>query len=214
MTGREEACIRLAKRVGLKGKSVLDIGCSIGWFPRIATSLDASQVCAIEPDAAKIKIAKKAAPKAKIYQGYAGSLNFPNKQFDVVTLFDVLEHVPKKTEGEVLKEIRRVLKSKGHLLIGTPNDVLLSNITDPAWYLGHRHYTKKALTNMLGKEGFKIKYYAVHGGFWEVVAMLVLYTTKWIFRIPMPFEEWFDIRRRKEFIEPGSTHISLIAQKD
>jgi len=213
MTGREEACIRLAKKVGLKGKIVLDIGCSYGWFPKIAIDLGAKEVFAIEPNPSKVKIAKRATPKAKISQGYAGSLNFPDKKFDIVTLFDVIEHVPKNTEDQVIEEIARVLKPKGQLILATPNDWWLAKLTDPAWYFGHRHYSKEKLTKMLSRDGFKIEYSAVHGGFFEVTGMMVLYISKWILRVPMLFEEWFDIRRRKEFQEPGNIHISLIARK-
>lgn len=213
MTGREEACIRLAKKVNLKGKSILDIGCSYGWFPKIAIDQGAKAVFAIEPDKNKVAIARKAAPKAKISQGYADKLNFPDNNFDVVTLLDVIEHVPKNTERQVLKEISRVLKPKGVLIITTPSDWWISKITDPAWYFGHRHYSKSQLEKLLKESGFMLNYFAMHGGFWEVVGIWVLYISKWIFRSPMPLEEWFDIRRRKEFIEPGKIHTSLSAQK-
>lgn len=213
MTGREEACIRLAKKVGLQGKTVLDIGCSIGWFPKIALDLQVREIYAIEPDLDKLSLAKKAAPKAIIAHGYAGSLEFPDNKFDVVTLLDVIEHIPKNTEEEVLKEISRVLKSRGYLILTTPAGWWVSKVTDPAWYFGHRHYSREKLEKMLKKAGFKIDYFAMHGGLWEVIGMLVLYITKWIFRIPVPFEEWFDIRRRREFEEPGKIHISLIARK-
>lgn len=213
MTGREEACIRLAKKVSIKGKKLLDIGCSYGWFPKVVLDLGAKEVFAIEPDQRKIAIAKKVAPKADISQGYAGKLKYPANKFDIVTLFDVIEHVPKNTESQVIKEIARVLKPRGYLLLATPFDWWIAKLVDPAWYFGHRHYSKEKVTKMLAKEGFKIKYSAVHGGFWEVIGVWVLYTSKWIFRMPMPFEEWFDVRRRREFIEPGKLHISLIAQK-
>lgn len=214
MTGREEACIRLAKKINLKGKSILDVGCSNGWFPKIAVDLGAGEVFAIEPDKNKIALAKKNAPKVKISQGHAGDLKFSDKKFDVVSLFDVIEHVPKNTEEKALKEISRVLKPKGYLIITTPSDWWVSKVTDPAWYFGHRHYSKVKLDKLLQEAGFKINYFAIHGGLWEVIGMWVLYVSKWIFRTAMPFEEWFDVRRRREFLELGRIHISLIAQKD
>ena len=213
MTGRLEACIRLAEKVGLRGKKILDIGCSDGWFLKEAFEMGARDVCAIEPDDGKIKTAKKIAPKAKIKKRVAGKLDFPKNSFDVVTLFDVVEHVPKNTEPQVFSEINRVLRPKGYLLLSTPFKFWLANITDPAWYFGHRHYSRDKLDKLLGDAGFKIKEFKTSGGMWEAVAIWVLYTSKWIFHIPMPFEEWFDTKRRKEFRKKGKAEIFLIAQK-
>jgi len=52
--------------------------------------------------------------------GDATSLPFEDNEFDAVTLFDVLEHIPdhKKAVSEAL----RVLKSEGFLLVSTPNE--------------------------------------------------------------------------------------------
>lgn len=213
MTGRLEACIDLAKKIGLKNKIVLDVGCSFAWFCKVAIEEKANKVYGIEPDPAKIALARQEAPKAIISQGEAGFLNFPKNKFDLVTLFDVIEHVPANSESQVFSEIYKVLKPKGHLLISTPFDYWLSNIFDPAWYFGHRHYSKDKLTKLLKQAGFKVTYASVRGGFWEVFAMWVLYVSKWVFRMDMPFEEWFDKKRRVEYQNPGRVGIFVIAQK-
>ncbi len=213
MTGRLEACIRLAEKVGIKGKRILDVGCSYPWFLNYAQKNGAKEVAGIEPDIVKVKAARKQIPKAKILQGHAGDLKFPNKSFDLVTLFDVIEHIPPNTEPDTLKEINRVLKSGGHLIISTPLAHWFSTITDPAWYFGHRHYSENQLSEMLKKTKFKVKSVVTYGGIWEIIGMWVLYFSKWVLRTKMPFEEWFDSKRRKEFKEKGFTHIMLIAQK-
>lgn len=213
MTGRLEKCINLAKKVGLKGKTVLDIGCSDGWFCRVATDEGAKAIYAIEPDPNKIKLAQKNAPKTRVRRGIAGKLNMPKDKFDIVTLFDVIEHVPKNSELQVFKEVSRVLKKNGYLILSTPFDWWLSKIGDAAWYFGHRHYSEEKLTRLLKETGFKIKQFSTHGGFWEIISMWILYISKWIFHIPMPFEQWFDKKRRKEFNQEGKAEIFLIAQK-
>lgn len=45
-------------------------------------------------------------------------LSFPDAQFDVVASFDVLEHVPDFRKA--LREMRRVLKPGGHLVLSAP----------------------------------------------------------------------------------------------
>src|SRR3990167_5399994 len=104
MTGRVEACIDLAKKVGIKGKRIIDVGCSNGWFCEIALKGGAKEVCAIEPEDEKLRLARKTAPKATIKQGFANKLDFKSGKFDLATLFDVIEHIPKNSEVEVLKE--------------------------------------------------------------------------------------------------------------
>jgi 2-polyprenyl-3-methyl-5-hydroxy-6-metoxy-1,4-benzoquinol methylase len=214
MTGREEACIKLTKLINISGKRVLDIGCSVGWFPKAATeSLGVKKLVAIEPDSEKLKLARKNAPKAEIKKGIAEKLDFTKNSFDVVSIFDVIEHVPRGIELKVFTEINRVLKKGGFLLISTPYASLISILTDPAWYFGHRHYSAEKITNFLKEAGFEVLNVAVYGGFWEIVSMIVLYVTKWILKMPMPFEEWFDKRRRKEFSRPGKIIMFLVAQK-
>lgn len=213
MTGRLEACIRMVEKVGVKGKNILDIGCSYPWFIEYALKQGAKSAFGVEPDKGKVKAAQKQVPKAKIKQGYAAELDFATSSMNLVTLFDVIEHVPANTELKVFSEINRVLTKGGHLIISTPYSHLVAKLTDPAWYFGHRHYSESQLSEMLKKTGFKVKRVVTHGGLWEIIGMLVLYFSKWVLRTKMPFEEWFDKKRRKEFQQKGFTHIMVIAQK-
>lgn len=48
-------------------------------------------------------------------------LSFRSSYFDVVILFEVIEHIPKKEAIILLKEIKRVLKPSGKLIGSTPN---------------------------------------------------------------------------------------------
>lgn len=213
MTGRLEACIELAEKVGIKNKRILDIGCSYPWFIEYALKNGAKSAFGVEPDAQKVNAAQLQVPKAKIKQGYAEKLEFASGSMDLVTMFDVIEHVPVNTELQVLSEINRVLTKRGHLIISTVHSHPVAQLFDPAWYFGHRHYSESQLTEFLKKTGFKLKTVEVYGGIWEIIGMLVLYVSKWVLRIKMPFEDWIDSKRRKEFKEKGFTHIMLIAQK-
>lgn len=212
MTGREIRCIKLAEQVGLKNKSVIDIGCSFGWFCEEVLKKGAREVYGIEPDLEKIELAKKGVKGATFIIGSASHIPV-KKKFDVAALFDVIEHVAPKSEEQVFREISKVLKSRGCLLISTPFDFLPAKLADPAWFFGHRHYSLEQLTKLLRRAGYRVTFHQLHGGFWEAVSMWVLYISKWILHIPMPFEEWFDRRRRKEFERSGRTHIFIIAQK-
>ena len=52
---------------------------------------------------------------------------FKGNAFDVVTLFEVIEHIPVTSLKDVMKEIKRVLKEGGMLIVTTPNPRNLRN---------------------------------------------------------------------------------------
>lgn len=84
------------------------------------------------------------------------NLPFENDTFDTVCMFDVVEHLPKNTEDVVFKEISRVLKSGGKLYLSTPNNHILSVISDSAYFLiKHRHYNIYFLCNLALKHNLK-----------------------------------------------------------
>ena len=100
-----------------KNIQILDIGCGGGAFPKAAHELNFS-VIGIEPS-------KWLSEKAKneydldIRTGTLKDYNFPDSYFDIITLWDVIEHLtdPK----DIMEESYRILKSNGLLLINYPD---------------------------------------------------------------------------------------------
>jgi SAM-dependent methyltransferase len=86
--------------------------------------------------------------------------HFPDSYFDVVTLNHVLEHIP--DPNEELREIRRILKDGGTLLLSTPNiDSLQFKISKERWFGLDlpRHlyyYSYETIVTMLEKNGFDV----------------------------------------------------------
>ena len=81
------------------------------------------------------------------------NLSFPNNSFDLVTAFDVFEHLEDDQKG--LEEAFRVLKKGGFLLLTVPAYSWLWSFHDES--LGHkRRYTKQELEKKVKKAGFKI----------------------------------------------------------
>jgi SAM-dependent methyltransferase len=58
-------------------------------------------------------------PRVTFVQGDATALPFPDASFDMVTMFDLLEHVP--DDGAVAREALRVLRPGGFVLVSTPD---------------------------------------------------------------------------------------------
>jgi ubiquinone/menaquinone biosynthesis C-methylase UbiE len=98
---------------------ILDIGCASGLllqrirvsFKSKGTGIDVSQVL--------IDKAKREDSQNTYLLADASNLPFPDNTFDIVTSFDNLEHI--KEYKEVIKEIVRVLKPGGKLLLNTIN---------------------------------------------------------------------------------------------
>lgn len=99
---------------------------------------------------------------------------FEDNSFDVVLFTNVIEHLHSSAKRP-LKEIRRVLKDKGVLILSTPNLATLKNrlfmmaglsnyVNIDVWYhcnpyFGHtREYTSGEIRKMLKWEGFIIRH--------------------------------------------------------
>jgi SAM-dependent methyltransferase len=96
---------------------LLDIGCSAGFF--LAAARDAGwEVCGVELSEDTAAIARRRFG-LDITTGVLADDLFPTRSFDVVTLWDVVEHLPDPIS--VLTVAQRVLKNDGILLIETPN---------------------------------------------------------------------------------------------
>lgn len=90
----------------------------------------------------------------------AEKISYPSNYFDIVILFDVLEHTEK--DDKVIKEVCRVLKKKGTLLLTVPAHPVIYSSHDSA--LEHkRRYTRDGLYDVLTKN-FRIEKF----GYWNM----------------------------------------------
>lgn len=142
-----------------QGGSLLDVGCSLGYFLQIVQqkARHAWQLFGFEANSALAKMAKSDT-KANIKVGALPKLAYKAKEFDVVTCFDVLEHSQNLKEN--LKEIRRVLKDDGLMVVQSPNyKSLMQLLTRDKWDWWSPpdhvlHFTPQTLTMALTKNGF------------------------------------------------------------
>ena len=101
-----------------KAKLVLDIDCAEGFITNFLSQLPA-YVVGVDIDES-IKIAKKKVSGTDFIRATITNLPFKNECFDAITLLEILEHLPDPTLDEGIKEVDRVLKPGGILLIGVP----------------------------------------------------------------------------------------------
>jgi SAM-dependent methyltransferase len=132
---------------------------------------------------------------------------------DIALMFDVIEHVPFNTESVVFKEVHRVLRKKGKFLLSTPHNNLFTNILDPAWYLGHRHYKKEQIKRLLEQSGFRVLDIEVRGGLWFSIYLIWLYFYKWILKNPYPRSQFLEKKDDLQFSREGIHTIFCVAEK-
>jgi SAM-dependent methyltransferase len=213
LSGRHKKCFEFAGgKEGLKNKVILDIGCSFGWFEKYAVGSQCSKIIGLEPDKKDFAPAERDAPEASYKEGSALKIPFPDNHFNMATLFDVIEHLPKATEGKAVTEVVRVLKNEGWIVLTTPNKSFFSNILDPAWYFGHRHYSPDDITRIMKERGIKVVQVEKRGGWYELFGMILLYIFKWVFRREMPLKKWFDSKREEEYLTMNKGFVTLFAK--
>ena len=147
------------------GKRVLDVGCGFGHGAWLLLTSGAQRVVALDYDPAKGCQTSKALAGvrcADVFVMDAQKLAFKDESFDVVTCFEVIEHVPEP--GTLLSELRRVVKRKGIVLLSTPNRALRLLPFQRPWNVEHlREYGLSALRSRLSKHFPSFRVLGVRG---------------------------------------------------
>lgn len=142
----------------VKTGTILDCGCATGLFLDIA-KLHGFETYGFDVSSWAIKHAKKSHGH-RVQQATFDTADFNRKKFDVVTLFDVIEHL-KDPRGDLLK-ITKHLKQDGLLLINTgDSDSFLARFQGKNWhyYIPPQHlffFSQKTLTLLLDQIGFQV----------------------------------------------------------
>ena len=198
LTARHKKCFQFCGNV--EGKDILDIGSSFGWFEKMALQSRCLSVVGLEPRKEDFHLAQKEVPLARFEVGSALAIPFPDETFDMVVMFDVIEHIPKNTEPQAICEIKRVLRPDGRLILSTPFRYWLANLMDPAWYFGHRHYAADVLIQMMEKENLTVEKVEKRGRIFELISADLMYFFKWVFGSEIPFKDWFEKKRVSEYL--------------
>lgn len=114
----------------VKGKVVLDAACGTGYGTHILSQY-AEKVYGIDLSNDAIEYAKyKYQNKNLIYQQMSVTeLQFPSHYFDTIVSFETIEHITKESQEQFLSQILDKLKPDGQLIISTPNDQLMRDIS-------------------------------------------------------------------------------------
>ena len=105
--------VKLINKLSSHKGTLLDIGAGTGAFCQSMTQ-DSWQVYGVEPN----ENAREIAAKKKLFL-HQNIQDFKGQQFDVVTLWHVLEHLPNL--DKTIKDIQQLVKPNGLLIIAVPN---------------------------------------------------------------------------------------------
>lgn len=104
--------------VGKSGR-LLDVGCGLGYFVRKISSFPNWEAFGYEISEAAVEFAASKLGVDNVFCGKVEESNFPKNSFDIITMWDVIEHIP-EPDG-LLSYLWSILKDNGILFIHTPN---------------------------------------------------------------------------------------------
>ena len=150
------------------GGKLLDIGCGKGFFLQYAEKL--YETYGIDISEYGIKRAQGRLFSTRLYVGNAEQLDFDANYFDIVTCFDLLEHLDKPELA--IKECYRVLAQNGLLIANVPNPGSIGHEWKKQQWFAYRDPTHVSLLTeeeweqLLQKNNFRIidKFY---DGLWD-----------------------------------------------
>jgi 2-polyprenyl-3-methyl-5-hydroxy-6-metoxy-1,4-benzoquinol methylase len=152
-----EAVHEISGFVSPPGK-LLDVGCHCGIFLNEARKIG-FEVCGVEPIAELARYGREELG-ISVYQGVLREATFRENSFDVITYFQVLEHVPDPRQE--LLEAHSLLRPRGLLVVEVPR---IDCATVRLLRGHHRHFSEwhlyffsiKTLSALLEQSGFQVR---------------------------------------------------------
>ena len=111
--------VQLIEKTLQRKGNILDFGCNVGGFLKVAQD-SGWDVYGIEINSSAAKKAmERLSSTKKIYCGDIDNLYIPPNSFDVITMWDVIEHL--QNPNKVLQFCKTLLKDNGIIVIDAPN---------------------------------------------------------------------------------------------
>jgi SAM-dependent methyltransferase len=204
--------------VDCQDKRILVVGDSYGWFAKWAFRKGAASVYSLDiapPGELIIDLRNQIGGRFEHHQESILELGRAPEPFDVAVFFEVIEHLPPGSEPTALDNIHKNLEDGGVLYMSTPSKHIISRVADPAYLLGHRHYSRSDIRRLLEEGGFATESMFVVGGLVDACLTLWMYFSKWVLGRPGGGIRALDGWREREFVQgrQWGLHLFAIARK-
>jgi 2-polyprenyl-3-methyl-5-hydroxy-6-metoxy-1,4-benzoquinol methylase len=138
-----------------KTSPALDIGCGMGFLIMALKSHGYKDVIGVDIDESQINACKSRELNAHLINDLEAYLAQHKGKFGLITMMDVLEHIPHNNQINVLKLIYTALTPNGKLILQVPN---ASSIVASRWqyndFTHHLTYTEHSIRFALLNAGF------------------------------------------------------------
>lgn len=141
----------ICRRVENKPARILDVGCGTGANLELLARFGEAEGVDISADALAFC---RARGLENVHQCTIEELPYKSESFDVVTALDVVEHLDDDTAG--LREMRRVLRPGGRVLLFVPAFMFLWGVQDDVSH-HRRRYTLGQLQRAVRAAGFEVE---------------------------------------------------------
>lgn len=141
----------ICKTLPSKSPHILDVGCGTGANLELLSQFGDAE--GVDVSAEALAFCRERG-LTKVRQGEAEHLPYDDASFDLVTGLDVVEHLDDDVAG--LKEMRRVLRPGGRILLFVPAFMFLWGVQDDISH-HRRRYTRPGLEQIIRAAGFEIE---------------------------------------------------------
>lgn len=139
--------------------TLLDVGCALGFFVELAlrAGFDAF---GFDPSSYAVREAKNLVASSRIKKGTIGSVRYTPGTFDVITMFDVFEHLG--DPGRDIEKLSKLLKDDGIIVIATGDtESMMAKVLKRRWtfYIPPQHlffFDKQTMSTLLSKYNLKV----------------------------------------------------------
>ena len=147
----------------IKGKSVLDCACGVGWGSYIMAKAGAKKVVGLDLSSDAINTAKKYYNYETISYLENNIYSFNSDQkFDVITSFETLEHV--EDPLKFLNSLAKLCHEDSILFLSTPNGYCFKNKNELPYNPYHKtEFTKEEINKLLDLSNWLVvEYLGIH----------------------------------------------------
>ena len=153
---------------------ILDVGCGTGGNLKVLSAYGRAEGVDISPQAIEF-CRERGLDSVKL--GAAEQLPYENGSFELITALDVVEHLDDDVAG--LREMRRVLRSDGRVLLFVPAFMFLWGVQDDV--SNHRRrYTLHGLLRAVETSGFSVEWASYANISFFLPVLLVRSVMRWL----------------------------------